>query len=118
MSESARPTPPDYLTPEQLALFDRLSERVVKLRLTMPAVLFLESTRPLNFIGSQVMVFFAPMVHALFAAREYNLLQQALERRETIGFLVDLLEAKEQAEQERERSERQAKKAATRKKRP
>ena len=102
-------TPPEYLTPEQLELFERLSARVVKLRLSVPAMLFLESVRPLNFVGSQVMVFFAPMVHALFTARDYDLLQAALERRETIGFLVDLLEAKEQAETERERAERRKK---------
>ncbi len=114
MSEPGWPPPPEALTPEQIRLFDRLSERVVKMRLTMPAVLFLESVRPLNFIGSQVMLFFAPMVHALFAAHEYTLLQQALERRETIGYLVDLLEAKEQVEQERERAERRTKKAAKR----
>ena len=117
MSDPESPKPPDGLTPEQIRLFERLSERVVKLRLTMPAVLFLESVRPLNFIGSQVMIFFAPMVHVLFAAHEYTLLQQALERRETIGYLVDLLEAKDHAEQERERAERQAKRVARRSKR-
>ena len=104
-----RPAPPDYLTPEQIELFERLAARVVKLRLTVPAVLFLESVRPLNFVGSQVMVFFAPMVHALFTARDYDRLQAALERRETIGYLVDLLEAKEQLELERERAERRKK---------
>lgn len=117
MNEPGLPPPPEYLTPEQIRLFERLSERVVKMRLTMPAVLFLESVRPLNFIGSQVMIFFAPIVHALFAAHEYTLLQQALERRETIGYLVDLLEAKEQVEQERERAERRAQKSAKRSKR-
>jgi hypothetical protein len=110
------PAPPDYLTPEQVQLFERLSARVVKLRLTVPAMLFLESVRPLNFVGSQVMVFFAPMVHALFTARDYDLLQTALERRETIGYLVDLLEAREQVEFERERAEKRVRKAAKRSK--
>jgi hypothetical protein len=117
VSDHVLPPPPDYLTPEQLKLFDRLSDRVVKMRMTVPAMLFLESTRPLNFIGSQAMLFFAPMVHALFAAHEYNLLQQALERRETLGYLADLLEAKEQVESERERAEKQVRKAAKERKR-
>ena len=116
MSEPVLPPPPDFLTAEQIRLFERLSDRVVKLRLALPAILFLESVRPLNFIGSQVMLFFAPMVHALLAAHEYDQLQKALEHRETIGFFADLLEAKEQVETERERAERRAHKAARRSK--
>ena len=117
MTEPVLPTPPEGLTPEQIQLLGQLSDRVVKLRFTLPAVLFLESVRPLNFIGSQVMLFFAPMIHALFTARDYDLLQKALERRETIGYFVDLLEAKEQVEHEQERSERRAKKASRPRKR-
>lgn len=98
------PMPPDYLSQEQIELFDRLTALVARKRLTAPAILFLESVRPLNFIGSQVMLFFAPMVHALFTAYQYDLLQQALERRETLGYLTDLLEFKEEtaAREERE----------------
>ena len=90
------PPPPEYLTQEQIDLFEKLSNAITRRRLTTPAVLFLESVRPLNFIGSQAMVFFAPMVHALFTARQYDLIQQALEHRETIAWLLDLLEAKEE----------------------
>ena len=87
---------PDYLSPEQLELFSKLADKVVGLGFALPTVLFLETMRPMNFIGSQVMVFFAPMVKAFFTAREYDLLQQALERRETLGYLTDLIEAKDE----------------------
>ncbi|MBU0692455.1 hypothetical protein KKC97_07690 [bacterium] len=90
------PMPPGYLTREQIELFDRLASLVVKKRLTAPAILFLESVRPLNFVGSQAMLFFAPMVHALFTVQQYDLIQKALERRETLGYLTDLLECKEE----------------------
>ena len=98
------PMPPDYLTQEQTELFDRLASFVAKKRLTAPAILFLESVRPLNFVGSQAMLFFAPMIHALFTARQYDLIQKALERRETLSFLTVLLESKEEeaAREERE----------------
>ena len=112
MANEALPAPPEYLSAEQIRLFERLANRVVKLRFTVPAVIFLESVRPLNFVGSQAMLFFAPMVHALFARHEYDLLQQALERRETLGYFADLLEAKEQTQIEREKAEKQARKAA------
>lgn len=117
MADDQLPVPPEYLSAEQIRLFERLADRVVKLRFTVPAVIFLESVRPLNFVGSQAMLFFAPVVHALFAMHEYDLLQQALERRETLGYLADLLEAKEEVQIEREKAEKRARKAERRAKR-
>jgi hypothetical protein len=115
--------PPEYLSEEQVKLFDKLSDLVAKKRLTMPAILFLESVRPLNFVGSQAMLFFAPMVHALFTARQYDLIQQALEQRETLAYLIDLLEFKEIEATKREKElrtqfkqEKKAKREARKKK--
>ncbi len=105
-------TPPDYLAPEQIELFERLSDFLVRRRLTVPAILFLESVRPLNFIGSQAMVFFSPFVHALFDVRQYDLIQKALERRETLGWLTELLEGKEEIQIAAEKSRKAATKAA------
>ncbi|MBI5058627.1 hypothetical protein HZB60_02460 [candidate division KSB1 bacterium] len=114
------PAPPEYLSPEQVELFDRLAAGVAARRLTVPALLFLESARPLNFVGSQAMLFFAPFVHALFDTRQYDLVREALERRETIGWLCDLLDAKEEVVRAREKalkSERRVAKTASRKRR-
>jgi hypothetical protein len=111
------PAPPAFLNEEQIKLFDKLADRIAKYRLTTPAVLFLESVRPLNFVGSQAMLFFAPMVHSLFTAREYDLLQQAMERRETMSYFVDLLEAKEVDAAKREKEFRAARKAERKAKR-
>jgi hypothetical protein len=108
---------PEYLSQEQISLFDKLATIVADKRLTMPAILFLESVSPLNFVGSQAMLFFAPMIHAFFTARQYDLIQQALERRETIAYLIDLLEIKEigAAQREKEiRAEIKAEKKARR----
>lgn len=106
------PDPPTVLSAEQVELFAKLSDAVVRRRLTVPAVIFLESVRPLNYIGSQVMVFFSPFAHALFETRQYDLVRQALENRETLGYLCDLLEAKETAQNEQERAQKAAQKAA------
>ena len=113
---------PDYLNPEQIELLNRLADKVVGLGFALPAVLFLETMRPVNFIGSQVMLFFQPMLRTWFTLREYDLMQQALERRETLGYLTDLIEDKdlEASRKERERkaqrkAEKRAKKDAKRK---
>ena len=105
---------PDYLSPEQIELFDRLADKVVGLGFALPAVLFLESMRPVNFIGSQVMVFFAPMLRTWFTLREYDLIQQALERRETLGYITDVIEAKDLVRIQKEREWKAQRKAEKR----
>lgn len=94
---------PEYLSEQQIELFKRLAEKVVGLGFALPAILFLESMRPLNFIGSQVMLFFQPMLRTWFTLSEYDLIQQALERRETLEYVADLIEEHDQAAKQRER---------------
>ncbi len=83
------------LSPDQIMLLRKLSSKVVQLRMTIPAVLFLESVRPLNYVGSQVMVFFAPLVHIVFTSPEWDQLQKVLEKRESLGYIIELIEEKE-----------------------
>ena len=53
----------------------------VRYRMTVPAILFLESVKPLSFVGSQALYFFEPMVRALFAVPEYERFAAMMERR-------------------------------------
>lgn len=99
------------LTDRQRELMDKLATRVVRMRMATPAILFLESVRPLNYVGSQVMVFFAPVVRGFLGLPEWDELRQVLERRESIGYFLDLIEAKESAvlaEEDRIKAERKA----------
>jgi hypothetical protein len=98
--------PPEELTERQIELLGKIADRVIKYRMAMPAILFLESVRPLNYVGSQAMVFFAPIVHSLFSAREYDEIQQALEHRQTIAYLADVLEEKENERVTKEKEEK------------
>lgn len=103
-------TPPKDLTERQLMMLDKMADRVIRYRMAMPAILFLESVKPLNYVGSQAMVFLAPIVHSIFTVREYDEVQQALEHRETIAYFVDVLEEKENVVIAREKAEKQARK--------
>ena len=49
----------------------KLAEEVKSRRLTTPAIFFLEMTRPLNFVGSQAMVFFGPIISAFVKTDGY-----------------------------------------------
>jgi len=86
-------------TAREQELLDRLAGRICRLGMTTPAILFLETARPLNFIGSQFMAFWEPVIRALFDWRAYREFYQLLERR---GSIEALLRAIEQAEARRE----------------
>jgi hypothetical protein len=79
----------------EMALLGKVAGMVVKKRLAAPALMFLESVRPLNFLGSQVMIFFQPIVSLAVSTKDIELLAQILERRKSIPFLIELIENKE-----------------------
>ena len=85
----------EVLSEEDLALLDRAAGFVLKKGMATPAILFLESMRPLNFMGSQVMIFLQPIVASFFSTREYEQLAQILERRESIGLLIERIEERQ-----------------------
>ncbi len=78
--------------PEEDALLKKLAQKVVDYRMTVPAILFLESVKPLNFIGSQVLIFFQPFVQVLFTAPEYEKFALAMEKRENVERLICFIE--------------------------
>jgi len=58
-------------------------------RLTVPAVLFLESVKPLHFVGSQMLVFLEPMVHAVTSGKDYTRFARLMEDGDALeAFLV------------------------------
>jgi len=60
-----------------------------------PATLFLDSLRPLNYIGSQALIFLRPFLTPLFNVAQYDRLTEILERREGLAALVEAIEAAE-----------------------
>jgi len=83
------PDPEQPILPEdEDAVLEKLAKQAVKRGMTVPAILFLESVKPLNFIASQTMVFFEPIVQSVFSIRDYDTLRSALEKRESIEILL------------------------------
>lgn len=81
------------LPEEELAVLEKVARKVVEKSMTVPAIVFLESVKPLNYIGSQTMVFFEPIVQSLFNLKDYDTLRTALEKRQTIEILIQKIEA-------------------------
>ena len=66
---------------------DRVCREVVRRRLATPATLFLETFRPMNYLGSQAMHFFTPLVSALLDKEGYEAFADFLERRDSVDRL-------------------------------
>jgi len=96
------------LSPEDKALIETLAVKVVRMGMTVPAVLFLESSKPLSFIGSQAMVFFEPFVKTFFSADGYTRLSRMMEDRANVETLIQRIESLEADAQEVRRQEKQA----------
>ena len=82
----------EALAPEARALLERLARRVVELRLEVPALLTIETARPLSVLAGQAMLFFEPFVQALFRFAEYRRVAALIERRDALEELARVIE--------------------------
>ena len=80
---------------DERQIAERLADFVVRRRMTPAALMALESGRPLSFIGSQVLVFFAPFATFLFSSQEYDRLTRVLEKRRGVDLIIDAITARE-----------------------
>jgi hypothetical protein len=81
------------LTAEEQALLEKVATAVVNRRMAGPALLFLESAGPMNFLGSQALHFLAPILDLACDAREIEQAARLLERRDAVPRLIELIEA-------------------------
>ena len=83
------------LTEEDLQLLDQLAKKIIKWRLGLPAILFLEMYKPLSFLGSQFMIVMGPVMHLFFSKVQYDRLAQILDHRDNVEHLLCLVESME-----------------------
>jgi len=79
-------------TPDQAALVDRLAREVVRRGMTVPALAFLEMSQPLNYVTSQAIHFFTPMIGAVANTNAHQLLADLLEHRGSIEYICQAIE--------------------------
>lgn len=103
----------EELTPQQEEILTKIARKVVLWKMSVPAVLFLESVKPLNYIGSQMMAFFEPFVQTLFSWKDYDEFRKMMEDRGTIERLlrrIEVLDSEAQAKEKVLKEERKLKK--------
>ena len=72
-------------------LIDRVAEFLVRRRLAAPAVMLLETGRPFNFVGSQLLVFLSPFISLIFNPEELKRFTRLLAKRGAIDALVEAI---------------------------
>jgi len=78
-------------------LIEHLAEQISRWRLTMPAILLLQVTRPLSFIASQGLLLCQPLLSFVYDAPRIADYAELLADRATIDRLVARLEEEERA---------------------
>ncbi|QDV52100.1 hypothetical protein [Gimesia fumaroli] len=85
--------PEDFVpTAEQQQIADRICREVIRRDMVTLAILSLETCRPLNYIGSQAIHFFAPFLSFLVDPKAQKTFAEFLEKRGSIEWLCQRLE--------------------------
>ncbi len=80
------------LTDFQKQIMEKIAKKVVRWHATVPAILMLEPMKPLNFVGSQFLVAIGPFADVLFNPEEYEQFALAMERRDSVEYLLQRIE--------------------------
>ncbi len=91
---------------ERIRLLDKLANEIIRWHMGIPAIIFLESSKYLNRIGSQFLIFLSPVVTAVFTSWELEKYAVIIEERSNIDYLLDTIEAAEKEQEQKEREER------------
>ncbi|SVD49847.1 uncharacterized protein METZ01_LOCUS402701 [marine metagenome] len=78
----------------------KFAEKIVNRGMSVPAILFLDMSKYLSFVSSQLMVFFGPILTTFIRSDGYYQLAELLEDRNNIEYLLTEIERIELEESE------------------
>jgi hypothetical protein len=81
-----------FLTRTQQEMVERFARFIVSRNLSSPALLFLESVRPLTVIGSQALHFLNPLASIFLDSVGIESIADFLQRRESVDLLIQSIE--------------------------
>jgi len=88
---------PSALTDAERELAQWLARELVERRLGGPALFLLDSLTPMNFVMSQLMAFFTPVIKILSDQSKIDRFQEMLEKREAIPYICAEIHQLEEA---------------------
>ncbi len=71
-----------------IELIEKCARFIVERRLGAAAIMTIESLKPLNFIGSQLLYAISPVAEVFFDPKEYQEIAALLENREYVDLLI------------------------------
>lgn len=86
----------DVPTERREELFTKMAQKIIDLRLTQVAIVMLESSKPVSFVGSQAMVFIGPIFTAIFPFQVYDEIAALMEDRENVELFIRKIEQMEE----------------------
>ncbi len=98
------------VTEAQAAAVDKMAKLITRFSLTLPAIMTLESMRPLTFVGSQFMHVMSPAATMLLPFAEWDQMAKLLEKRDGVEYVITAIE---RADAERKTAERAAREEAS-----
>ncbi|MAT81640.1 MAG: hypothetical protein CMJ29_08335 [Phycisphaerae bacterium] len=101
-------------TERQQEICDRVAKIVVRRGMTLPALMALEMGRPLNFVASQAIHFFNPIISVILDGETVKEFATFLEQRGSVEYLCQRLEHWDRVGPDAEETESQTLPEATR----
>ena len=83
-------------------LISNLAEKIVSHGMAVPAIFFLEMVKYMSYIGSQLLVFFGPVITVFIQSQSYYQITHLLEERQNIEFLMLEIERMESENKKKE----------------
>ncbi|MCD4777234.1 MAG: hypothetical protein K8S15_14445 [Candidatus Aegiribacteria sp.] len=82
---------------------EKIAKEIVQRQLTVPAIIFLESVKPLSFLGNQLLIFANPVVSLVVRTGNYYKFVRMIEDRENVEKLTIAIEEENALEVRRRR---------------
>ncbi len=77
---------------ENRAILTKFAQKIVIRGFTVPAIFFLETGKYVSFLGSQMLVFFGPVITAFIRSESFYNFAELLENRKNVEFLITEIE--------------------------
>lgn len=97
-------------SPEDEEKAKQLAQKVVDRRMALPAILFLESVRPLHFIGGQFLHFMAPISGLVVGKWDLDRVGDFLEHRGAVPFVIEEIQRRDKVRSDEEQARKRASK--------
>ncbi|MCX7766256.1 MAG: hypothetical protein N2246_06090 [Candidatus Sumerlaeia bacterium] len=85
---------------EETAFMEKVADFICRRGLEAPVIMGLATMKPLNFIGSQLLIFLQPFLSPFFNETDYQRLIDILGRRDGIECFIQILERKTEAKKQ------------------